>query len=62
MVVFQRREEYVVKEGKNFEERFAKIVDVLRQGYDRDKLIQRAKDFTWEEIVRREIKIYHQVG
>jgi glycosyltransferase involved in cell wall biosynthesis len=29
-------EEYVVKEGENFEERFArKVVDVLKKGYDR---------------------------
>ncbi|WP_028844006.1 glycosyltransferase family 4 protein [Pseudothermotoga elfii] len=52
-------EEYVVKEGENFEERFArKVVDVLKKGYDRNRLIERAKGFTWEEIVKREIKIY----
>jgi glycosyltransferase involved in cell wall biosynthesis len=52
-------DEYVVEEGENFEERFAKrVVDVLKKGYDRDRLIERAKGFTWEEIVKREIKIY----
>jgi glycosyltransferase involved in cell wall biosynthesis len=52
-------EEYVVEEGKEFEKRFAKkVVEVLEKGYDRSILINRAKDFTWEEIVRREIKIY----
>ncbi|KUK15594.1 MAG: Glycosyl transferase group 1 [Petrotoga mobilis] len=52
-------DEYVVKEGENFEERFArKVVDVLKKGYDRNRLIERAKGFTWEEIVKREIKIY----
>ncbi|KHC90366.1 group 1 glycosyl transferase [Thermotoga sp. Mc24] len=56
-------EEYVVEEGENFEDRFArKMVDVLKSGYDRNKLIERAKRFTWEEIVKREIKIYNQVG
>ncbi|PLV56752.1 glycosyltransferase family 4 protein [Thermotoga sp. SG1] len=56
-------DEYVVKEGENFEERFAKrVVDVLKKGYDRNKLIERAKGFTWEEIVKREIEIYHQMG
>jgi glycosyltransferase involved in cell wall biosynthesis len=54
-------EEYVVKEGENFEERFArKVVDVLKKGYDRNRLIERAKGFTWEEIVRREIEIYER--
>jgi glycosyltransferase involved in cell wall biosynthesis len=54
-------EEYVVKEGENFEERFAKrVVDVLKSGYNRNKLIERAKGFTWEEIVRREIEIYER--
>jgi glycosyltransferase involved in cell wall biosynthesis len=48
--------------GRN-EERFArKVVDVLKSGYDRNRLIERAKRFTWEEIVKREIKIYDQVG
>ncbi|HBF70020.1 MAG TPA: glycosyltransferase family 4 protein [Thermotoga sp.] len=56
-------DEYVVEEGENFEERFArKVVDVLKSGYDRNRLIERAKGFTWEEIVKREIKIYDQVG
>jgi glycosyltransferase involved in cell wall biosynthesis len=54
-------EEYVVKEGENFEERFArKVVDVLKKGYDRNRLIERAKGFTWEEIVKREIEIYER--
>jgi glycosyltransferase involved in cell wall biosynthesis len=55
-------DEYVVKEGENFEERFVrKVIDVLKSSYDRNKLIQRAKEFTWEEIVRREISILNKV-
>jgi hypothetical protein len=51
-----------VEEGENFEERFAKrVVDVLKKGYDRDRLIERAKGFTWEEIVKREISILNKV-
>lgn len=51
--------EYIVQEGESFEERFAKrIVQVLKEGYNGDKLIQRAKGFSWEEIVRREIEVY----
>ncbi len=56
-------DEYVVEEGENFEERFAKrVIDVLKNGYDRNRLIERAKNFTWEEVVKREIEIYGQVG
>gem|GEM_PF-162618 len=53
-------EEYVVEEGENFEERFAgKIVEILKNGYDRDRLIQRARNFTWERTSQREIEVYY---
>ncbi|MDI3495962.1 MAG: teichuronic acid biosynthesis glycosyltransferase TuaC [Pseudothermotoga sp.] len=56
-------DEYVVEEEENFEERFAKrVIDVLKNGYDRNRLISRAKNFTREEVVKREIEIYGQVG
>lgn len=55
-------DEYVVEEGEDFEDRMAqKIVQVLEMGYDREKFIERAKDFTWERIVQMEKKIYEQV-
>jgi len=55
-------DEYVVAEGKDFEDRIAqRIVQVLEEGYDREKLIERAKDFTWERIVQMEKGIYEQV-
>lgn len=55
-------DEYVVAEGKDFEDRIAqRIVQVLEEGYDREKLIERAKDFTWERIVQMEKRIYEQV-
>jgi glycosyltransferase involved in cell wall biosynthesis len=45
-------EEYVVEEGPDFEERFAKkVVDVLQNGYDAQRLIERAKKYTWGSIV-----------
>ncbi|MEJ5229937.1 MAG: glycosyltransferase family 4 protein [Pseudothermotoga sp.] len=54
-------EEYVVEEGKNFEKRFAKkVIEVLKKGYDSNTLIKRAKSFTWEEIVKREIDLYSE--
>ncbi|KAF2960921.1 glycosyltransferase family 4 protein [Fervidobacterium sp. 2310opik-2] len=51
--------EYVVQEGENFEERFAKkVVEVLEHGYDANKLIERSKGFTWRNIVAKEIEVY----
>ncbi len=55
-------EEYVVEEGPNFEERFAKkVVDVLKNGYNAQRLIERAQKYTWENIVGMEKKIYEEV-
>jgi len=54
--------EYVVQEGENFEERFAKkVVEVLVHGYDASKLIERSKEFTWRNIVEREIEVYRKI-
>jgi len=55
-------DKYVVAEGKDFEDKIAqRIVQILEEGYDREKLIERAKDFTWERIVQMEKGIYEQV-
>ncbi|WP_448378078.1 glycosyltransferase [Fervidobacterium sp.] len=55
-------EEHVVEEGPNFEERFAeKVVDVLQNGYNAQRLIERAQKYTWENIVGLEKKIYEEV-
>lgn len=54
--------EYVVQEGENFEERFAKkVVEILEHGYDASKLIERSKEFTWKNIVAKEIEIYKNI-
>jgi glycosyltransferase involved in cell wall biosynthesis len=54
--------EYVVEEGDQFEERFAKkVVQVLREGYDMNKLLERVKEFTWKNIVGKEIDVYRRV-
>lgn len=54
--------EYVVEEGENFEERFAtKVLKVLEEGHDGSKLVERAKKFSWEEIVKREIDVYREI-
>lgn len=55
-------EEYVVEEGEHFEERFAqKVVEVLEEGYDRKVLLNRAKEYAWENIVLREKQMYEEV-
>ena len=55
-------EEYVVKEEKDFEKRFAeKTIRALKDGYDREVFINRAREFSWNKIVEREIAIYSRV-
>jgi glycosyltransferase involved in cell wall biosynthesis len=54
--------EYVVKEGDQFEERFAKrVVEVLKEGYDMNRILERVKEFTWKNIVGKEIDVYRQI-
>jgi len=54
--------EYVVKKGEKFEERFAKkVVEVLKEGYDMNRLLERAKRFTWRNTVFVEIRVYRNV-
>ncbi|MEO0274754.1 MAG: glycosyltransferase [candidate division WOR-3 bacterium] len=55
-------EEYIVEEGQDFEKRFAqRVVDILKNGYDSQKLIERVKNYMWIEIVRKEIQVYEEV-
>lgn len=55
-------EKYVVQEGDKFEERFGKrVVEVLREGYDMNRLMERAKGFTWVKVVERETELYEQI-
>lgn len=55
-------EEYVVEEGPDFEERFAKkVVHVLQNGYEAQRLIERAQKYTWENIVKMEKEVYEAV-
>lgn len=55
-------ERYIVPDGENFEERFSKrIINILKGGYNSEELINRAKKYTWENIVKREIEIYKYI-
>lgn len=54
--------EYVVEEGENFEDRFAKkVVEILINGYDRNAIINNAKEYTWENVVSKEKRLYEEV-
>ncbi|MGJ8454511.1 glycosyltransferase [Pseudothermotoga sp. U03pept] len=54
--------EYVVEEGEDFEERFTqKVAEVLENGYDKNLLIERVRNYTWQKIVNLEKQIYMQV-
>jgi teichuronic acid biosynthesis glycosyltransferase TuaC len=53
---------YIVDEGPDFEERFARaVVKMLDNPIDRDSLKARAQEYTWEKIVQREIEVYKEV-
>jgi len=55
-------DEYIVKEGEDFEARFVeKVLEVLTIGYDSKKLINRAKNFTWQKLVEKEIELYDEI-
>jgi len=57
-------EECIVQEGHDFEKRFAdKVVELLKTNQDalRNQIMLRAKQFTWESIVSREIEVYKEV-
>ena len=54
-------DKFVVEEGEEFEKRLAdKVIEILKDGYDPKILLERAKDYTWENIVRKEIEIYKE--
>jgi glycosyltransferase involved in cell wall biosynthesis len=55
-------EHYIVSDGDNFEKRFAKkIINILKIGYNSEELISRAKKYTWENIVKKEIEVYKNI-
>ncbi len=57
-------EECIVQEGHDFEKRFAdKVVELLTSDQDalRNQIMLRAKQFTWESIISRELEVYNEV-
>ena len=54
--------EFIVKEGELFEKRFAqRVVYFLKNGYDKNKLIERVRNYTWKNIVNKETSIYKEI-
>lgn len=52
----------VVEEGENFEKRLAEsVVKLLENPIDGSYLRKRAMDFSWENIVEKEINVYNEV-
>jgi len=57
-------EQCIVQEGHDFEKSFAdKVVELLTSDQDafRNQIMLRAKQFTWESIVSRELEVYKEV-
>lgn len=51
-----------VEEGEDFEKRFAEaVVELLKNPIERDYLRKRALGFSWENIVKQEVKVYEGV-
>jgi len=52
----------VVDLGEDFEERFAEsVVDILYNKPKALKLVERARNFSWEKIVEKEVEIYKSI-
>jgi hypothetical protein len=37
------------------------VVEVLKEGYDMNRILERVKEFTWKNIVGKEIDVYRRV-
>ncbi|NUU99625.1 hypothetical protein XO12_05770 [Marinitoga sp. 1154] len=52
----------IINEGGNFEKRIAdEVVRVLKEGYDREVLKNYAKNYDWNLIIEKEVKIYKEI-
>ncbi|MGC8819511.1 MAG: glycosyltransferase family 4 protein [Fervidobacterium sp.] len=53
--------EYVVEDGNGFEERFAqRVIKVLKDGYNESELIERTREYTWLNVVQKELNLYKE--
>jgi teichuronic acid biosynthesis glycosyltransferase TuaC len=52
----------IVPEGENFTDSFAdKVVRALDAGVPKRKLMENSKNYSWDKIVAREIKVYSEI-
>lgn len=53
----------IVNEGENFEERFANaVIKMLEKPIDKNFLRNRASEFSWDNIVKKELEIYQNIS
>lgn len=53
---------FLVDEGANFEERFArKVIEALNTSINIEDMIKRTKDFSWGNIVKKEYNLYDEI-
>jgi glycosyltransferase involved in cell wall biosynthesis len=54
--------EFIVEDDENFIENMSKkIIYYIENGYDSKALVDRAKKFTWDKIVEKEISVYKKI-
>ncbi|MBM7560125.1 glycosyltransferase [Marinitoga litoralis] len=54
-------DKYIINDGQNFEKEFAyRVIEILKKGYNKDILLDRSKNYTWENIVKKEIRLYEK--
>ena len=52
----------VVKQGENFEKRFAaEIIKMLNNPVSREKILKRASKYDWDILVNKEIEVYGEI-
>ena len=52
----------VVKQGENFEKRFAEgIIKMLNNPVPWEKILKRARYYEWDVIVNKEIEVYGEI-
>jgi len=51
-----------VEEGENFEKRFAEaVINLLENPIDSNCIREKALEYSWENIVKKEVKVYEEV-
>ena len=50
------------QESKNFEELFSdSVIQLLENPISKEQILLRAKDFTWDNLVKKDISVYYEV-